>query len=156
MQAKTSPTIWVPAANAWKFVGCLFVEFVCGGRNPCVVPPPNCVVWLRWFPTLPHPVGCSTIGVHGLSFQVRNGAGRFPMAMTTAKDFGINTCSDRALVFWVPLALRVDRPLHSHTFTRAFVDACWCVLCVFGVGGGLHSSCEHDLICCVFVLLCVF
>ena len=34
-------------------------------------------------PTLPQPVGCSTIGAAGLSFQVRNGAGRFPGAMTT-------------------------------------------------------------------------
>ena len=41
-------------------------------------------VWLRWFPTLPHPGGCSTIGVHGLSFQVRDGAGRFPVAVATA------------------------------------------------------------------------
>ena len=34
-------------------------------------------------PTLPQPGGCSTIGAAGLSFQVRNVAGRFPGAMTT-------------------------------------------------------------------------
>ena len=34
-------------------------------------------------PTLPQPIGCSTIGAAGLSFQVRNGAGRFPGAVTT-------------------------------------------------------------------------
>ena len=39
-------------------------------------------------PTLPQPVGCSTIGAAGLSFQVRNVAGRFPGAMTTT-SFGV-------------------------------------------------------------------
>ena len=48
------------------------------------LPPTVFVVWLRRFPTLPHPVGCSTIGVVGLSFRVRNVAGRFPNTMTTA------------------------------------------------------------------------
>ncbi len=38
------------------------------------------VVRLR--PTLPHRHQCSTIGAEGLSFRVRNGAGRFPFAMT--------------------------------------------------------------------------
>ena len=33
-------------------------------------------------PTLPHPGGCSTIGAQRLSFRVRNGTGRFPLAMT--------------------------------------------------------------------------
>ena len=32
-------------------------------------------------PTLPHLSKCSTIGAEGLSFRVRNGAGRFPLAM---------------------------------------------------------------------------
>ena len=43
--------------------------------------PPGGVLWR--FPTLPHPLGCSTIGAAGLSFQVRNVAGRFPGAVTT-------------------------------------------------------------------------
>ena len=34
--------------------------------------------------TLPHPVGCSTIAVPGLSFRVRNGTGRLTWAMTAA------------------------------------------------------------------------
>ena len=38
------------------------------------------VVRLR--PTLPHRLQCSTIGAEGLSFRVRNGTGRFPLAMT--------------------------------------------------------------------------
>ena len=41
------------------------------------------VVCARWCPTLPHPGGCSTIGAVRLSFRVRDGAGRFPVAVTT-------------------------------------------------------------------------
>jgi hypothetical protein len=37
---------------------------------------------VRRRPTLPHPGECSTIGAEGLSFRVRNGTGRFPLAMT--------------------------------------------------------------------------
>ena len=37
----------------------------------------------RRCPTLPHPPGCSTIGVGWLSFRVRNGSGRFPTAIAT-------------------------------------------------------------------------
>lgn len=112
---------------------CLWNLFVGGGTVVWFLPP-FCLVWLRWFPTLPHPVGCSTIGVHGLSFQVRNGAGRFPMAMTTAKDFGINTVNDRALVFWVPLGFACWCPYtltHSHgrLLTRVVLV---CVVCVWG------------------------
>jgi hypothetical protein len=36
---------------------------------------------VRRRPTLPHLHKCSTIGAEGLSFRVRNGAGRFPFAM---------------------------------------------------------------------------
>ncbi len=49
--------------------------------------PPTSTGWgaslmcVRRCPTLPHPVECSTIGAEGLSFRVRNGAGRFPFAM---------------------------------------------------------------------------
>ena len=41
------------------------------------------LVCARWCPTLPHPGGCSTIGAVRLSFRVRDGAGRFPVAVTT-------------------------------------------------------------------------
>jgi hypothetical protein len=37
---------------------------------------------VRQRPTLPHHLQCSTIGAERLSFRVRNGAGRFPLAMT--------------------------------------------------------------------------
>ena len=40
---------------------------------------------LRRRVTLPHPAGCSTITVPGLSFRVRKGTGRLTWAMTTAK-----------------------------------------------------------------------
>ena len=39
-------------------------------------------MFVRRRPTLPHRNQCSTIGAEGLSFRVRNGAGRFPFAMT--------------------------------------------------------------------------
>lgn len=38
--------------------------------------------YVRLRPTLPHRHQCSTIGAEGLSFRVRNGTGRFPLAMT--------------------------------------------------------------------------
>src|SRR5690625_2855376 len=40
---------------------------------------------LRRCLTLPHPDECSTISAGRLSFRVRNGTGRFPTAITTAK-----------------------------------------------------------------------
>ena len=49
---------------------------------------PSGFVVLWRCPTLPQPIGCSTIGAAGLSFQVRNGAGRFPGAVTTT-SFGV-------------------------------------------------------------------
>ena len=47
----------------------------CRYRGPSLM----CV---RRCPTLPHSLGCSTIGAVGLSFRVRDGTGRFPHAMT--------------------------------------------------------------------------
>ena len=46
---------------------------------------PSGFVVLWRCPTLPQPIDCSTIGAAGLSFQVRNGAGRFPGAVTTTR-----------------------------------------------------------------------
>ena len=42
------------------------------------------ISWMRRRATLPHPVGCSTIAVPGLSFRVRNGTGRLTWAMAAA------------------------------------------------------------------------
>ena len=49
---------------------------------PTVVSEPQLLSVVRRCPTLPHSLGCSTIGAVGLSFRVRNGTGRFPHAMT--------------------------------------------------------------------------
>src|SRR5690606_7251902 len=49
-----------------------------------------CVV-VRRRPTLPHSLGCSTIGAGGLSFRVRNGSGRFPTAMAAVTLFNCHT-----------------------------------------------------------------
>ena len=65
--------------------GCVFVG-VCGRTGAplsCGGVPVRLFGVLWRCPTLPQPVGCSTIGAAGLSFQVRNGAGRFPGAVTT-------------------------------------------------------------------------
>ena len=60
------------------------------------VEPPGAerVVCARWCPTLPHPGGCSTIGAVRLSFRVRDGAGRFPVAVTTeTTTWAVRQCS---------------------------------------------------------------
>ena len=68
------------------------------GGGTLVVSPP-CEVWVRRRATLPHPSGCSTIAVPGLSFRVRNGSGRLPWAMAAANlvlyipQDRVSTCS---------------------------------------------------------------
>ena len=42
-------------------------------------------------PTLPQPIGCSTIGAAGLSFQVRNGSWAFPRCYDHHKSCVFNT-----------------------------------------------------------------
>ena len=58
----------------WVWVGPRGLLASSGG--PCRV--------VRRRATLPHPVGCSTIAVPGLSFRVRNGTGRLSWAMAAA------------------------------------------------------------------------
>ena len=60
-------------------------------------------------PTLPQPIGCSTIGAAGLSFQVRNVAGRFPGAVTTTRLF-VQHHPPLLIVWW---GVWVDRGLYS-------------------------------------------
>ena len=57
---------------------------------------------LRRCLTLPHTLVCSTISAVRLSFRVRNGAGRFPDAITTAKNIGGTRCV-HSVVFCVVL-----------------------------------------------------
>ena len=84
-------------------------------------PLPISVLWRC--PTLPQPGGCSTIGAAGLSFQVRNVAGRFPGAMTTT-SIGVQH-SPTVFVGGV----WVDRGLYSGcgtVFTVSwFTQRCW-------------------------------
>ena len=63
-----------PHRNRFSPLGCSVMESPRGL---------NQWVCARWCPTLPHPGGCSTIGAVRLSFRVRNGSGRLPVAMTT-------------------------------------------------------------------------
>lgn len=63
--------------------------------------------------TLPHPVGCSTIAVPGLSFRVRKGTGRHTWAMATAK-----TTTDG------PDPQRGPRPAKRENHPRAATGAC--------------------------------
>ena len=64
-------------------------------------------MYVRRRPTLPQPLGCSTIGAERLNFRVRDGTGCFPFAMaavTLAGDDG-GVCTrviDQAIVLlWV-------------------------------------------------------
>jgi hypothetical protein len=61
----------------WSRCGCVRRR----RKGPHLVVWPLFWVFVRRRPTLPHSVGCSTIGAGGLSFRVRNGSGRFPAAM---------------------------------------------------------------------------
>ena len=78
-------------------------------------------------PTLPQPVGCSTIGAAGLSFQVRNGGWAFPRCY----DHHKNWCSTRSPTVW---GVWVDRGLYSGCGS-VFTDSCWspATRCVLGV-----------------------
>ena len=80
-------------------------------------------VCARWCPTLPHPGGCSTIGAVRLSFRVRDGSGRFPVAVTTeTTTWAVRQCSCDSVI---------GLPADTHTHT----------VCVGGwVGCGPYSG----------------
>ena len=85
---------------------CGYGEGVLGlacGRSPG----PPVQVLVRRRATLPHPAGCSTIAVPGLSFQVRNGTGRLPRAMAAAR-LSVMT-PRRACGVWSPVVRGPDR-----------------------------------------------
>ena len=78
-------------------------------------------VCARWCPTLPHPGGCSTIGAVRLSFRVRDGSGRFPVAVTTeTTTWAVRQCSCDSVV---------RLPADTHTRMRML-----CVWLVVGLG----------------------
>ena len=52
-------------------------------QHPRETEAPRGCLYVRRRPTLPQVPTCSTIGAERLSFRVRNGAGRFPLAMIT-------------------------------------------------------------------------
>ena len=84
------------------------------------------VVCARWCPTLPHPGGCSTIGAVRLSFRVRDGSGRFPVAVTTeTTTWAVRQCSCDSVI---------RLPANTHTRTRR-----WCVVGGW-VGCGPYSG----------------
>ena len=84
------------------------------------------VVCARWCPTLPHPGGCSTIGAVRLSFRVRDGSGRFPVAVTTeTTTWAVRQCSCDSVI---------RLPANTHTRTRW-----WCVVGGW-VGCGPYSG----------------
>ena len=66
-------------------------------------------------PTLPQPIGCSTIGAAGLSFQVRNGGWAFPRCYDHHKCW----CSTRSPTTW--WGVWVDRGLYSGCGVLLFV-----------------------------------
>ena len=94
-----------------------------GPRGCSLWSPPGAerVVCARWCPTLPHPGGCSTIGAVRLSFRVRDGAGRFPVAVTTeTTTWAVRQCSCDSVI---------RLPANTHTRMRML-----CVWLVVGLG----------------------
>ena len=70
-------------------------------------------------PTLPQPIGCSTIGAAGLSFQVRNVAGRFPGAVTTT-----SLCVQHVPPLFACVGVWVDRGSYSGCGSSLFAACC--------------------------------
>ena len=84
----------------------------------------NCVVCARWCPTLPHPGGCSTIGAVRLSFRVRDGAGRFPVAVTTETTGWAVRYRRLVRLFGYPSG----RPCNPHSRTSTLGACVWLVV----------------------------
>src|SRR5699024_5294913 len=91
--------------------------------SPCWSPHPVCVVGVRRCPTLPHTTVCSTIGAQGLSFRVRDGSGRFPLAMTAVTVYVNN--GPLSLVVW---GLLFQKPYSGRVFTRGCFVFFGCVV----------------------------
>jgi hypothetical protein len=74
---------------------------------------PSFGLFVRRRPTLPHSVGCSTIGAGGLSFRVRNGSGRFPAAMAAVTLYN---CQHRVPPWWGGCSLSVSCTVDADVF----------------------------------------
>ena len=99
------------------------------------------VVWfvVRRFPTLPHPVECSTIGAGRLSFRVRDGAGRFPAAMTAATFSGcVLFTGGWLVVFCIAVA---------SIWTHGLCRVCVCGVCLCCCFWPISTSKLHTLPC---------
>ena len=114
-----------------RVVGCFGVLRAYDWRaSPVWVSPSAGVLWRC--PTLPQPVGCSTIGAAGLSFQVRNGDWAFPRCYDHHKTW----CSTRCPTTVLFGGVWVDRGSYSGCgivllvgcFTQRVVG------CLFSVG----------------------
>ena len=117
-----------------------------GSVHWCVGTPPSffvCVGVGRRFPTLPHSSGCSTIGVGGLSFRVRNGSGRFPAAVDHRHRIRVLTWVDVFGVLWCVRYWISGRGTHTHTHT--WFVWCWLLWCLFG--GLVPVACTHCCAC---------
>src|SRR4051812_20171562 len=92
-------------------------------------------MFVRRCPTLPHRPRCSTIGAGGLSFRVRNVAGRFPPPMTAVT---LSTLSNVRADFWLRLfaGCDADGERESIGFSAGCGWPCH-AMCVFGQVLGL-------------------
>ena len=96
----------------------------------------------RRCPTLPRPVGRSTIGAGGLSFRVRDGTGRFPSAMSTGTPNHPHLSKRGVLGLWSVDASSSVRYACSACLTDATGPWCcgcwWCVGQVLGLLVPVH------------------
>ena len=75
---------------------------------------------VRRCPTLPQGLPCSTIGAGRLSFRVRNGTGRFPLAMAAETLSMFQFHNMKSLFSCGP-----DRTSGTTQWTRALAEECW-------------------------------
>ena len=83
-------------------------------QHPRGAEAPRGCLYVRRRPTLPQVPTCSTIGAERLSFRVRNGAGRFPLAMITETLWSYGGSAPSAKKARLPT---VARELHSGRVT---------------------------------------
>ena len=83
--------------------------------------------------TLPHPVGCSTIAVPGLSFRVRNGTGRLTWAMAA-----VNLLLYGQTLELRPVAAREPDSGRDMSMLRLGPDNAYCRLASFAGGDAVQ------------------